>query len=141
MKRKMIVNNWQSWLKIGLVAVSAVVFALFWLCLSVNCRSCGSGCLFCHTRLQDAQPTGKRGERCAHRPHKHRHVGRNSPTFSNHIRLCLNRANQGERKTLHRDYMAATLRHVHRLVGSYDFIGSYRRGIRHVRLFPKVKVT
>ena len=31
MKRKMIVNNWQSWLKIGLVAVSAVVFALFWL--------------------------------------------------------------------------------------------------------------
>ena len=31
MKKKMNVNNWQSWLKIGLVAISAVVFALFWL--------------------------------------------------------------------------------------------------------------
>lgn len=31
MKKKVNVNNWQSWLKIGLVAISAVVFALFWL--------------------------------------------------------------------------------------------------------------
>ena len=31
MKKKVNVNSWQSWLKIGLVAISAVVFALFWL--------------------------------------------------------------------------------------------------------------
>ena len=31
MKKRVNVNNWQSWLKIGLVAISAVVFALFWL--------------------------------------------------------------------------------------------------------------
>ena len=31
MKKKVNVNNWQSWLKIGLVAISAVGCAWFWL--------------------------------------------------------------------------------------------------------------